>query len=143
MLPKALCGLDRHSALFDHQAITIRGGGDGASDGFNSAEVGFPVFQRRRSNADENRASLLYSYFWRGELQAASSHIALDQQVEVGFKKGEATSVELLQLFRITIHTENLMTYFREPSVARQATTPHTTSEDFPFSFSPLPPLLL
>src|SRR5260370_40878389 len=114
MLPKALCGLDRHSALFDHQAITIRGGGDGASDGFNSAEVGFPVFQRRRSNADENRASLAFSYFWRGELQAARSHIALDQQVEVGFQKGGATLGELLQLFRSTIRTEDLTTYVRE-----------------------------
>ncbi len=137
MLPKALCGLDRHSALFDHQAITMRGGGDGASDGFNSAEVGFPVFQRRRSNADENRASLLYSYFWRGELQAASSHIALDQQVEVGFKKGEATSVELLQLFRITIRTENLMTYVRETSGGRQANITSTNDGDLHFAFYP------
>src|ERR1700738_260157 len=73
MLPKTFRGLHRHSALFDHQAIPVRGGGNGASDGFDGAEVGFAVVQRGRANADKNRASLFYGYFGRGELEAARS----------------------------------------------------------------------
>src|SRR5882757_6028738 len=59
MLPETLSSLYRDGALFDDQAIAMRGRCNCASNRFNSAEIRFTVLQWRSANADEDRATLL------------------------------------------------------------------------------------
>jgi hypothetical protein len=54
-------------------------------------------------------------------LQTARLGIAFDEQIQMGLEKGQAASVQLLELTQIIIRTENLMANFRETCCGRQA----------------------
>src|ERR1700730_2159117 len=95
VLPEALRGLYGHGAFFDHQAISVRGGGDGTSYGFNGAKIRFAIFQRWRADANKNGVSLLDGFCRRHKLQAARSSIAFNQRIQVRLKERQATSVKL------------------------------------------------
>ena len=67
-------GAHRHGAFLHHQAVAIEGGGDLAHDRFHLRQVGAPIRQRGRADADEED--------WRvahaggdlgGEVQAAGA----------------------------------------------------------------------
>src|SRR5882762_10159554 len=95
MLPETLCGLYRDGALFDDQAISMRGRSNCASNRFNSAEVRFTVLQWWSADTDENCASLLDGFRGRREPQAARSDIALNERIQMGFKERQAPGIEL------------------------------------------------
>src|SRR5712672_3802451 len=95
MFPETLCGLYRDCALFDDQAISMRGRSNCAGNRFNSAEVRFTVLQWWSADTDENCASLLDGFRGRHEPQAAGSDVALDERIQMGFKERQAPGIEL------------------------------------------------
>src|SRR5579864_8248525 len=103
MLPKALRSLDGNGALFDDKTVAVRAAQYHSCHGLDGTEVRFSILEGRRAHTNENSLGFLNCVRRDGEFQSAGSNTALDQVVQVRFKKRQAAHPEAVQFFEIAI----------------------------------------